>query len=49
MRSVQFRVLLLRRLHMPLPLAPRRYACHGQLNPLGDRRAACSTSGAGRP
>ena len=44
--SAQFRVLLLRRLRMPLPLAPRRCACHGQLDdPLGDHRAACATSG----
>ena len=30
---------------MPLPLAPRRCACHGQLDPLGDHRAACATLG----
>ena len=34
------------RLRMPLPLAPRRCACYGQLDPLGDHRAACATSGA---
>ena len=48
--SAQFRVLLLRRLRMPLPLAPRRCACHGQLDPLGDHRAAvarvCREAGA---
>ena len=41
----QFRVLLLRRLRMPLPLAPRMCACRGQLDPLGDHRAACANSG----
>ena len=40
-----FRVLLLRRLHMPLPLAPRTCACRGRLDPLGDHRAACANSG----
>ena len=43
--SAQFRVLLLRRLRLPLPLAPRRCSCHGVLDPLGDHRTACATSG----
>ena len=43
--SAQFRVLLLRRLRLPLPLAPRRCRCHGALDPLGDHRTACATSG----
>ena len=43
--SAQFRVLLLRRLRFPLPLAPRRCRCHGELDPLGDHRSACATSG----
>ena len=51
--SAQFRVLLLllllllllRRLRMPLQLAPRRCSCRGQLDELGDHRAACATSG----
>ena len=42
--SAQFRVLLLRRLRLPLPLAPRRCSCHGTLDPLGDHRTACATS-----
>ena len=44
-RSAQFRVLLLRRLRLPLPLARRRCSCHGALDPLGDHRTACATSG----
>ena len=40
-----FRVLLLRRLRLPLPVAPRTCACRGRLDPLGDHRAACATSG----
>ena len=43
--SAQFRVLLLRRLRLPLPLAPRRCSCHGVLDSLGDHRTACATSG----
>ena len=43
--SALFRVLLLRRLRLPLPLAPRRCSCRGQLDPFGDHRAACATSG----
>ena len=30
---------------MPLPLPPHRCTCHGQLDALGDHRAACATSG----
>ena len=44
--SAEFRVLLLRRLRLALPLAPRLCACRGLLDPLGDHRAACATSGA---
>ena len=44
--SPQFRVLLLRRLRRPLPLAPGHSHC-GQPDPLGDHRAACATAGAG--
>ena len=40
-----FRVLLLRRLRMPLPLGPRNCSCRGMLDAYGDHRAACSTSG----
>eukprot|EP00439_Symbiodinium_sp_Y106_P016545 s8034_g2.t1 len=44
--SPLFRVLLLRRLRLPLPVAPRTCACRGRLDPLlGDHRAACATSG----
>ena len=39
-----FRVLLLRRLRMPLPLGPRSCSCRGALDAYGDHRAACSTS-----
>ena len=43
--SAQFRVLLLRRLRLPLPLAPRHCHCRGQLDPWGDHRAAYATAG----
>ena len=36
---------VLRRLRLPLPLAPRRCSCHGVLDSLGDHRTACATSG----
>ena len=36
--KAQFRVLLLRRLRMPLPLAPRHCHCRGQLDAWGDHR-----------
>ena len=39
------RVLLLRRLRLPLPLTPRTCRCRGRLDPLGDHRSACATSG----
>ena len=39
------RLLLLRRLRLPLPLAPRVCRCRGRLDPLGDHRSACATSG----
>ena len=43
--SPLFRVLLLRRLRLPLPVTPRTCACRGRLDSLGDHRAACATSG----
>ena len=43
--SAQFRVLLLRRLRLPLALCPRTCRCGRSLGPLGDHRAACATSG----
>ena len=30
---------------LPLPLAPSRCSCRGQLDALGDHRTACATSG----
>ena len=44
--AAEFRVLLLRRLRLPLPLAPRVCACRRLLDPLEDHRAACANSGA---
>ena len=43
--NAQFRILLLRRLRLPLPLAPRTCSCRGRLDTFGDHRAACATSG----
>ena len=43
--SPQFRVILLRRLRLALPVAPRACACRGRLDPLGDHRAACANAG----
>ena len=43
--SAHFRVLLLRRLRLPLPLAPRTCACRKPLDVLGDYRTACATAG----
>ena len=43
--SAQLRVVLLRRLRLALPVAPRTCACRGRLDPLGDHRAACANSG----
>ena len=41
-----FRILLLRRLRLPLPLSVRHCRCRRSLDSLGDHRAACATSGA---
>ena len=43
--SAELRVLLLRRLRLPLPLAPRRCHCGRALDEVGDHRCACSTCG----
>ena len=43
--SPQLRVILLRRLRLALPVAPRACACRGRLDPLGDHRAACANAG----
>ena len=40
-----FRVLLLRRLRLPLPLSARICRCCRILDPLGDHRAACAQAG----
>ena len=45
MSSPQFCIALLRRLRMPLPLAPHRCTCGGVIDALGDHRAACATTG----
>ena len=41
----EYRVVLLRRLRLPLPLAPRRCRCGGRLDALGDHRSACAQAG----
>ena len=43
--SPLFRVLLLRRLRLPLPFGPSHCSCRGTLDAYGDHRAACATSG----
>jgi hypothetical protein len=40
-----FRILMLRRLRLPLPLTERACRCRRTLDPLGDHRAACSRAG----
>ena len=44
--SAHFRVLLLRRLRLPLPHMPARCRCQRPLDPLGDHQAPCLRSGA---
>ena len=46
--SAELRVLLLRRLHLPIPLAARRCRCGPPLDQHGHHRAACSTCGVSR-
>ena len=43
--SAELRVLLLRRLHLPIPMVPRRCQCRGKLDSRGHHRAGCSTCG----
>ena len=43
--SEEFRVLVLRRLRLPLPLSVRSCRCGRLLDVLGHHRAACSTAG----
>ena len=45
MDSAEFRVLVLRRLRLPLPLSARRCRCGAPLDPMGDHRVACSNAG----
>ena len=45
MRDDVFRVTLLRRLRLPLPPTARECRCGGELDNLGDHRAACATAG----
>ena len=42
------RSVLLRRLRLPLPLSSRLCRCGGELDGLGDHRAACATAGVAR-
>ena len=43
--SAEFRILMLRRLRLPLPITARHCRCGRPLDPLGDHRAACSHAG----
>ena len=43
--SEEFRVLLLRRLRLALPLAPKRCRCGRHLDNLADHRSACAQVG----
>ena len=43
--SEHFRLLILRRLRLPLPLSARTCRCRRTLDPLGDHRSACAQSG----
>ena len=45
MPSECMRAVLLRRLRLPLPHAPKQCRCGGTLDPLGDHRAACPVAG----
>ena len=45
MPSECMRVVLLQRLRLPLPHAPRPCRCGRSLDPLGDHRAACAVAG----
>ena len=41
----EYRVMLLRRLRLPLQLAPKRCPCGGRLDEYGDHRSACAQVG----
>ena len=43
--DAEYRVMLLRRLRLPFPLAPKRCPCGGRLDEYGDRRSACAQVG----
>ena len=43
--DAEYRVMLLRRLRLPVPLAPRRCRCGRALDTLGDHRTACAQVG----
>ena len=43
--DAEYRILLLRRLRLPLPLTPARCPCGGNLDALGDHRSACAQVG----
>ena len=43
--DAEYRVLVLRRLRLPLPLAPKRYPCGGRVDEYGDHLSACAQVG----
>ena len=43
--DAEYRVMLLRRLRLPLPFAPKRCPCGGDLDVYGDYRSACAQVG----
>ena len=45
LEPAHFRVLLLRRLRLPLPFVPARCRCGREQDALGDHRSACPRSG----
>ena len=44
-----FRIVLLRRMRMPLPLGPSHCRCRRRMDSLGDHRAACPNAGVLKP
>ena len=45
MPDAEYRILLLRRLRLPLPRTPARCPCGGNLDALGDHGSACAQVG----
>ena len=43
--DAEYRVMLLRKLRLPLPLALKRCPCGGRLDEYGDHRSACAQVG----